>query len=138
MTRTKPSNVDLMNPDMMRSPSVRYGGPMAPPAFSTRYYHRWDTKTGAYCGTTTTRTGGVPVDSSYQYEEYTPPKRPEPDGWYVVTSVAGFDRIVNKRGNDVYDLDGDKVDSHTWDELTVLSKRIDIIWLDRAIEDEGR
>lgn len=94
-----------------------------------RHFHSWDKKTGEYAGTVDACTGNEPVDKYYDYEEYEAPSH-EVDGWYIVNFRSAENKIIReKRGEDIYETEGNKTE-HPWSEYRVVARIPEIIWLD--------
>ena len=86
-----------------------------------KHFHRWMKKTGVYVGTATTTTGAPPVDNLvHDYEEFEPPPRKDPDGWYVIRHRANgsLRQFARKDGPTIRDITG-KVISEYWCDYTV-------------------
>lgn len=95
-----------------------------------RHFHLWSRETGKYSGTTSTFTGDSPVAKHYDFEEYKPPKRPDPDGWYVVKHEGASPIFLcRKKGDDAVYLDG-QVSDCKWHEYNVLARVPEVDWFD--------
>lgn len=98
---------------------------------ATRYFHSWDKKTGEYTGTVETDgAGDVGLSKYYDYEEYEPPKRPDPDGWHVVKHEEMSQIFLGRKSGDslIY-LDG-HVSDCKWSEYKVLARVPEVDWMD--------
>lgn len=103
--------------------------PEKPKNEPARYFHSWRKNTGAYSGAFTTHNGKTPASTSYDYEEYEPPKRPEPDGWYYLDLGQGYSVVREKRETKAYDHAGNS--KGEWAQYKKVIARIpEIIWLD--------
>jgi len=93
-----------------------------------RHFHRWEKKSGEYCGTQHTRTGNPPADRAYDYEEYTPPARPDPDGWYLLNKPGQGWCVKRKEGSRTYGHGG--ATYTPWDPEQVVAYLPGIQWKD--------
>jgi len=93
-----------------------------------RHFHRWEKKSGEYCGVQHTRTGNPPADRAYEYEEYTPPARPDPDGWYILNLPGRGWRVREKRENRA--IARGSASYSDWNKSYVVARLPEIIWHD--------